>query len=298
MNCPLCGTKVTDKDVTCPRCGTEVANLFLAPPVESTVTPSLFSPPPPPLKKKKTVRFIIGIIAFVLVCACIGSSAAYIIYRNNVSRDPYPPYNQILLLDESLSNIDSGSDWTVGSNAGGGCTFINGAYHVLERQPGYLEWCLSHYSDFDDFTYEVQMTISSGNCGGIIFRANAQVGGYYYYEICKPNSYALYFLQFPIQLSVSTNAKLLPSSLVHLLLRGMNPGLHTDSSASILITVVAINGTFALYLNHQKIGVVIDNTSSYGEIGVAAYETDLIDASHAATDVAFSNVKVWILSKH
>lgn len=298
MNCPLCGTRVTAKDVTCPRCGTEVVNLFLAPSVESTVTPLLFKPPPSPIKKKKTARYVIGIIAVVLVLACVGSSTAYVIYRYNVSRDPYPPYNHVLLLDESLSNVDNGSDWVVDSGSAGGCAFTNGAYHVTERQPGYLQWCLSNYSDFYDFTYEVQMTIRNGNCGGIIFRANAQADSYYYYEVCKPNSYALYFLQFPVQLSASNSAKLLPTSQVRLLLRGINPGLHTDSNLSILITVVAITDTFALYLNHQKVGAVTDSTISYGVIGVAAHETNLIDASHAATDIAFSNVKVWILSKH
>jgi hypothetical protein len=301
MNCPLCGTRVTAKDVTCPRCGTEVVNLFLAPSVESTVTPSLFKPPPAPVKKKKTTRYIIGIIAVALVLACAGSSTAYVIYRYNMSRDPYPPHNHVLLLDESLSNVDNGSDWPVDSSSYGVCTFTNGAYHVLEKQPGYLRWCLSNYSDFYDFTYEVQMTIVTGTCGGIIFRANAQAGGYhgyYYYEICKPDNYALYSFQLPGQLSASNSTKLPSSSQLYLLTGGIIPGLHTDANSSILITVVAITDTFALYLNHQKVDTVTDDTLSFGEIGVAAHETNPVDASHAATDVAFSNVKVWIVPKH
>ncbi len=301
MNCPLCGTKVTAKDITCPRCGTEVVNLFLAPSVESTVTPSLFKPPPAPVKKKKTTRYVIGGIAVLLVLACIGSSTAYVIYRYNTSRDPYPPYNHVLLLDESLSNVDNGNDWPVDSSSDGVCAFTNGAYHVSERQQGYLRWCLSNYSDFYDFTYEVQMTIVNGNCGGIIFRANAQAGGYhgyYYYEICKPDNYSLYSLQLLDQLSASNSTKLPLPSQLHLLTGGINPGLHTDANSSILITVVAITDTFTLYLNHQKVAAVTDDTLSFGEIGVAAHETSPVDASQTATDIAFSNVKVWILSKH
>jgi hypothetical protein len=298
MNCPLCGTKVTAKDVTCPRCGTEVVNLFLAPSVEFTVTPSLFKPPPAPVKKNKTARYVIGIIAVALVLACAGSSTAYVIYRYNTSRDPYPPYNHVLLLDESLSNVDNGNDWPVESSSDGVCTFTNGAYHVLEKQPGYLRWCLSNYSDFYDFTYEVQMTIVNGDCGGIIFRANAQTGGYYYYEICKPDIYALYSLQLLDQLSASNSTKLPPPSQLHLLTGGIIPGLHTDANSSILLTVVAITDTFALYVNHQKVDAVTDDTLSFGEIGVAAHETSPVTASHATTDIAFSNVKVWILSRH
>lgn len=295
MNCPLCGTKITAKDLTCPRCGTEVAGMFAPPPVNSTATLDVkyYSLPLPPVKKKKTTLYIIGIIAFVLVVSCIGSSTAYIMYRYNVSRDPYPPYSNALLFHDALASANSNNDWAVSSDSGGGCTFTGGAYHVTVAQPDALEKCSSHYADLFDFIYEVQMTIIHGNCGGIFFRANYQVGGYYYYEVCKGNRYFLSFIQLP----PTNTAKLVPSR-VHLLASGTDPGLHTETSAAILIAVVAVNETFDLYLNHQKVGTVTDDTNTYGGIGVAAHETNLSGVLHATTDVAFSNVRVWVVQNH
>ncbi|MEO8972269.1 MAG: hypothetical protein ABI406_11800 [Ktedonobacteraceae bacterium] len=295
MNCPLCSTKITQKDVTCPRCGTEVASMFVPPPVNSTATlhVAYYKRPPPPVKKKKTIIFITGIIAFVLVLSCIGSSTAYIIYRYNISRDPYPPYSNALLFNESLASANSNNDWAVNSDAGGGCAFTGGAYHVTVVQPDAQEECASHYADLFDFIYEAQMTIIHGNCGGIFFRANYQVGGYYYYEVCKGNRYFLSFIQLP-----PTNTAKLVLSRVHLLTGGTDPGLHTESGAAILIAVVAVNETFALYLNRQKVGTVTDDTNTYGGIGVAAHETSLSGVLSATTDVAFSNVRVWVVQNH
>lgn len=269
--------------------------MLAPPPVNSTATLDVkyYSPPLPPVKKKKTTFYIIGIIALALLLSCIGSSTAYIIYRYNVSRDPYPPYSNALLFHESLASADSNNDWTTVRNAEGGCAFTAGAYHVTVAQPDVLEECPSHYADLYDFIYEVQMTIIHGNCGGIFFRANYQVGSYYYYEVCQGNRYFLSFIQLPL----NNAAKLVPSQ-VHPLTEGTDPGLHTESGAAILLAVVAVNEMFDLYLNHQKVGTVTDDMNTYGGIGVAAHEASLSSVLPTTTDVAFSNVRVWVVQNH
>jgi hypothetical protein len=52
---------------------------------------------------------------------------------------------------------------------GGACTFNNGAYHVSVPNPRAFLFCASGISDFSDFTYQVQMTIISGDQGGTAF---------------------------------------------------------------------------------------------------------------------------------
>ncbi len=83
-----------------------------------------------------------------------------------------------------------------------------------------------------------------------------------------------------------------------------NPGsptysvLKSDFSAAILneantanlVTVIAQGSQYTLYINNQYILTVTDATTSQGAIGVGV--SDLVNA----TDVAFSNAKVWTLS--
>ncbi len=296
MNCPLCGTKIARKQVICPHCGTDVASMSAPPPVNSTATLHVkyYRLPLPPITKSKTRTYIIAAIACLLLLSCIGSSAAYIINRYTIASDPYPPYSNALLFNESLASADSTNFWPVTSSHTGKCAFIDGAYHVQVTQPAHLQGCASHYADLFDFIYEVHMTIIHGNCGGIVFRVNFQVGGYYYYEICRQNTYSLSFIDAPF----SPDTTALTPAQIHLLASGIDAGLHAESGASILVAVVGINTTFDLYLNHQKVKTVTSNMNSYGGIGVATYEPGSADLSQVPSEVAFSNVRVWVVQNH
>ena len=40
--------------------------------------------------------------------------------------------------------------------------------------------------------YEVELTIVTGDCGGMLFRATASLWHYYYFRICQDGTYAFY----------------------------------------------------------------------------------------------------------
>ena len=86
------------------------------------------------------------------------------------SQNPYPPYGGNLVLDDSLQN--PGSDgWVVdNTNNPPECAFINGAYHSFSNISTALNICNAWSTNFVNFAYQVQMSILSGNRGGIIFR--------------------------------------------------------------------------------------------------------------------------------
>src|SRR5207253_542110 len=65
------------------------------------------------------------------------------------------------------------------SSSNGGCVFTAGTYHVKEYATGYFQPCFAQAGNFSNFTLQVQMTILSGEYGGIIFRADNQNSKFY-----------------------------------------------------------------------------------------------------------------------
>ncbi|HEX6481855.1 MAG TPA: serine/threonine-protein kinase [Ktedonobacteraceae bacterium] len=194
-----------------------------------------------------------------------------------VSGNPetYPPYNWKLALFDPLKDNTAGYNWDMKLTQYGTCSFINGAFHVVSPTSPYYHSCAAQNTNFSNFAYEVEVTIISGNCGAIIFRANVSLHQYYFFRICQDGSYQ--FLLYT-QTGYATNTFIKDSS----------PYIHSGLGNLNLIAVVANNNTFALYINHQLINSVQDSTYSQGQIGLVA------DNDNSPTEVAFSNAKVWI----
>ncbi len=104
---------------------------------------------------------------------------------------PYPPYSGKLALNDPLVNNSQGYQWDEQPTQYGTCRFSNGAYHVAAPTTPFYHSCAARNTNFTNFAYEVQMTIVSGNCGAIIFRADIQNFRYYYFSICEDGSYQL-----------------------------------------------------------------------------------------------------------
>ena len=116
------------------------------------------------------------------------------------------------------------------------------------------------------------MTIIHGDCGGPVFRADATVTKFYYFEVCANGSYGLYA-------GSDNKLKTLASNI--------SPAITTGLNQPNTIAVVANGNTLDLYVNHQKIDSVRDSTYTGGYIGLDA------DALSNPTEVAFSNTRVW-----
>jgi len=179
-----------------------------------------------------------------------------------------------LALDDSLQDNNKGNGWDITPIAGGaGCVFTGGAYHSVVSQQGYFSTCFAQSTSFSNFSYQVQMTFLSGNQGGIAFRADSGKGAFYYFYINRNGTYtlAIYDTYNPIKI----------------LSQGPSSAIKAGLNETNLIAVVANGSTIDLYINMQHVNSVTDNTYSQGQIGVIADDTG------NATEVVFSNAKVW-----
>ncbi|HEY3994283.1 MAG TPA: DnaJ C-terminal domain-containing protein [Ktedonobacteraceae bacterium] len=167
-------------------------------------------------------------------------------------------------------------DITIGSITNGDCAFTQGSYHSTIPTSDYFEPCYALNTNYSNFAFQVDMTITQGDFGGVLLRANTAHSEFYLFRIGVDDSFALYNYansqgsQAALLLTGSSNA-----------MKGLNQSNE--------ITVVARQTTMYFYLNRQYLGSSNDNSYTAGEIGVFA------ESMKNPTDVAFSNAKVWKL---
>ncbi len=191
------------------------------------------------------------------------------------TQNPYPPHTGVLILDDPLHDNSKGYQWDITNIAGSGsCGFSNNAYQVIQDSIlGGITSCNpeANVSPLSNFTFEVQMTLVSGDEGGITFRGNQS--NLYLFAIGSDGSY---------HLDVVTGTSL-PTTLQ----QASSPHINKGQGKSNLLAVVAVGNTISLYVNNNFLVKVTDSTYSSGQIGVAASENS------NATDVIFSNARVW-----
>ncbi len=246
--------------------------------------------PPVTTNDKKRNRGLIAVVSVIVLVAVVLLLVVYAISANHPKTNPTItatpdtqatatavasnyPFSNTLVLDDSLSGNTS-HNWFVGSNSSGtaACGFVSGGYQVSVSSSFFL--CSAQNTNFSNFTYEVQMQIIRGDCGGIMFRANPQAVTAYYFPVCSNGQYG--FFRFA---GCSTCVQTLTS--------GSIPNF--AGSQLNRIAVVANGSRLDLYVNGQRIGGTTDNHYSSGQIGVG------MSVSSAQTQVVFSNAKVWTL---
>ena len=166
------------------------------------------------------------------------------------------------VLNDPLSDNSAGNSWNVDDN----CGFIGGEYHVTINQNGNLEACFAAPT-FQDFAFQVQMTILTGDGGGIVFRTGGEnTFGYRFF--LGLNYFNLDYGSAQLAGSSSFKANL---------------------NQTYLLTAIVYGSTISLYIDKQLVTTVEDSSASSGGIGLMA-----VDFSNNA-DVAFSNAQVWNL---
>jgi len=190
--------------------------------------------------------------------------------------DPQQLYTQITSstpsITDPLNNADN-SIWETTTS----CNLTNGAYHASVSTMRVIVFCRALSTDFRNVAFQVQMTILKGDLGGLMFRGS----------IDASNQVQSYFFALD------------PVGGFHLftLVGGTLNPLHEDTSPAItsglnnpnLITVIAQDNRFYLYVNKQFVAVVRDNSYSSGEVGLFALDLKL------PTDIVFSNAQMWAL---
>jgi hypothetical protein len=172
---------------------------------------------------------------------------------------------------------ENGSQWPPFQNSeGGACQFSAGAYHVSQLPTNYYNWCHPNEA-FNNFAFEVQLTITEGACGGMIFREQGDGLNLYYYAICADGAFGV--LKYFSHGSATT------------LQANGSSAIHAGQGQQNTIAVVANGSTLTFYVNEQEIAQVQDSSYTSGEIGLLADPRD----SGQVTDVAYIKARVWTL---
>ncbi len=181
-------------------------------------------------------------------------------------------------LDDPLTDNSLNNQWATGytDNNNTGCNFVDSSYQVQEALQGFIRTCFAATTNFQNFAYQVSMTITSGSAGGILFRGNGANGQYYFFWIDTSGNYALELY------NGNSQHKVLAGGFSSAVLTGLNEPNN--------LIVIATKGTFYLFVNQTYVAGASDQTFSTGQIGVAAYNFSL------PTTVDFSEAKVWTLS--
>jgi len=217
--------------------------------------------------------FLVGSLTWVLAIthpAGLGASKQLNILSD--TNDPYPPFSGELALSDPLSDNSRGYGWQETSSPdpnSRNCQFRGGAYHVTAQN--YYAPCHGNLQA-SNFTFEVQMQIIKGNCGGLSLRDTTSVAHAYNFEVCQNGSYRFNrFDNFSDELTVAS---------------GSSRAIVTGLGQSNVIAAVVNGGTFDLYVNHTKITTINDSSYSQGLFGVSAF----LD-----TEVAYTNARMWTL---
>jgi hypothetical protein len=198
------------------------------------------------------------------------------------SHQAYPGYlpgKGTLAFFDPLSQKD-GSKWeSYSANGnGGGCQFTGGAYHVSQQPNGYFAWCFTT-EIFSNFALEVQLTITQGDCGGMLFRFDSN-GHYYKFHICENGTYQVSKYVDNIGHHAET------------LFFGSSSAIHTGLDRQNKMAVVSNGSTMIFYVNEQQIDQEQDSNDTSGKIALIA---DPYYSDGRATDVAYSNARLWTL---
>jgi transcriptional regulator with XRE-family HTH domain len=225
-------------------------------------------------------KWLLPIIIALVVLTIIGSTGTlFFLTRNGAATQKdktnsgYLPEHGTLAFFDPLSQ-ERGSQW---KSDGDTCQFVGGAYHVSRlRLDGYYTNCEA-YGMFSNFVFEIQLTITQGDCGGMMFRDEG--GGHFYqFTLCQDGGYQgnkYVDHQGP-------DAKRLLSS--------RSSAIHTGLGQQNTIAIVASGSMMSLYANEHKIAQMQDSSYTSGIIALIADPT----ADHA-TEVVYSNARLWTL---
>jgi hypothetical protein len=191
---------------------------------------------------------------------------------------PQSIYTQVTSRTPTISYPLNGPDttaWVNYSETTTACRFRGGAYHAISSTQSAFTLCLAESTHFSNFAYQVQMTITKGDEGGLLFRMDDTHYSFYRFIIGYKGSYSLYALKN------NTSDTLLTS--------GFSSAINIGFNNSNTVTVITYGSEIYLYVNGHYLAYANDSTSDSGKIGVTA-----VDNANP-TEVIFSNAEVWNL---
>lgn len=191
----------------------------------------------------------------------------------------YPFSNKLVFSDPMVDN-SKGVRWD--NDQPTGCYFSGSAYHVIQADSTHYNTCAALGTDFNNFTFEVEMVIKSGGdtaSGGLIFRADENNNKFYRLSIDTNGNF--FVLAIVDNTGTGGNARKLKE--------GTASAFSTGLGSTNTLAIEASGDTYSFYVNQQFVTSFPDGTYTHGQIGFDA------DYGTSATELVFTNVKVWQL---
>ncbi len=234
-------------------------------------------------RKVKTRR---AVFLYSLAAGCLLLSTTVVwwsLHRGSALDNPYTGQGVLALNDPLTQNSAAG--WSLSNNDEGQCFFAAGAYRIKGIKNEYMKLCLAAETYFNDFTYEVQMQVVAGDCGGLAFRTTFPQ--LYYFLICQDGKYR--FVRY--DRDNQANIRIISS--------GTSTAIDRGLKRTNVIAVVAVGETFALYINHTRVYSGTDGAYLDGQIGLLVHTCSIIyvgpppDICAAPVEAMFRNARVW-----
>ncbi len=195
----------------------------------------------------------------------------------NLNTDPSGFYSWIT--SRQKANVQSFADTTLGWDASSTCTMVNGNYKA-SAQPSagtiILSSCQAAKTNYLDFVFQVDMTMTRSETAGLFFRSNSVLNAVYLFEVNSDNTY---YLNNSTQ-SFSSQNRIVPQASFS--------GQTTNT-----LTVIARGHDIYLFINRHFLAHASDATTGSGQIGLFV-EAQPTDQGGALAD--FSNLKIWTLA--
>lgn len=250
-----------------------------------------FMPPQPPAPKRRSpvLAIVLSVLVILLVAGGVFAGLAIGLAHSKSSTVQATPaatvtpnaqqlYQQITkqtpLVTDSLQDPKT-SQWAVFEKPTYGCEVKSDGLHVHIQDTGDFTYCTSGHGQFENFAFQVDIKILSGDGGGIVFRDNSTTGNYYYFHVFSTGDYHIY---------VGKDHKLTTE------LDNGNIGVfHTGTGQTNTLTVIAQGSKIDIYVNQKILSQLTDSTYASGYLGVMAND------HNAPAEVVYTNAKIWRL---
>lgn len=244
------------------------------------------------------VLMVSGLMAFILIVMSIKPlmvflsivlivlgylfpSIAIFLPKDGPASVPYPSYFQehrtqgTTVVNDPLTQSSS-SSWE--TSEGGNCHFSDPLYSVKTLAMNHFQGCYGPKTPFQDLTYEVKMTISSGDCGGLVFDDNTPHSAFYLFRVCQDGTY---------NLMSYTQGKGFWRILVGYPTSGE---IAQGAGATNLIAILTQGSDIYFYINRVQIAEIHGTHYLGGSIGLGAYSRD----ENKISEVAYEDARVWV----
>lgn len=183
------------------------------------------------------------------------------------------PFGNTFLLRDFFPGYRGPNAWDVNSDNTGSCSFMTFAYVVKATQSS-VRSCFAEANLFENFTYEIQLRILPGGCGGISFSNGSNNSDFKVFMICQNGNYII----------GNVEGKSF-TQVIDTLSNYINSGIRVINT----IAGVSDDGRFTLYVNAEQVDSIADSDYSQGHIGVVTY------SEQSPAEAIFFHAKVWKL---